>query len=153
MNKQKKIFQRRLLIITIILLICALLIFLFWDYLIDIPMFSRINILINNLNSGSEADLRVSLYALAWSHFIENPLFGIGWGNFRFTVIGTITKDTEFEVHNIYLQLLCETGIIGFLLIVIPIIGFFIFTLLHIKKMKEEDEDSWFVLLIYSLTY
>ncbi len=54
---------------------------------------------------------RSELYALAWSLFCEHPLFGIGWGQYRFYAQAILPQITN--VHNIYLQLLCETGIVG----------------------------------------
>src|SRR5699024_4499556 len=49
---------------------------------------------------------RIPLLEHAWDIFLQNPVFGIGWGNFRETVVGNVTDHTEMETHNIYLQLL-----------------------------------------------
>lgn len=43
----------------------------------------------------------------AWQFFQENKFFGIGWCGFQYHY------DTYVAVHNVYLQLLCEVGIIG----------------------------------------
>lgn len=48
--------------------------------------------------------------------FEENPVFGVGVGNF-------VKASRQYtDVHNTYLQVLCEQGIIGLLLMVIPLI-------------------------------
>lgn len=58
---------------------------------------------------------RLSLYSLAFSLFQKNYLTGIGWGNYRANTEGMFGKEgLTYEVHNVYIQLLCETGIIGF---------------------------------------
>jgi|GEM_PF-413492 len=52
---------------------------------------------------------RLDLWKLGYSAFLENPILGKGWCWFRYhNPFGT-----EFYVHNVYLQWLCETGIIG----------------------------------------
>lgn len=62
---------------------------------------------------------RSVLVKYAITLFLNNPLFGIGWWeyvNASASFIGrTITP------HNIYVQLLCETGIIGFFSFIVPI--------------------------------
>ena len=62
------------------------------------------------LTSGSIEDAgRNQLHEQALYYFRENPLLGIGWSNFKelYTFRGT-------HVHCIYLQILCETGVVGF---------------------------------------
>ncbi len=151
--KKRKFFRRIRLVIASVVLVLFILI-LFQDLLIQIPFFSRMSWTISNLSGGADISSgRRGLYAHAWNLFLANPWFGIGRGNFRFTTIGTVTINTELEVHNVYLQLLCETGILGFALIMIPIVAIFIVSLLSIRRLREEDRESWFPLLSYSLTY
>jgi len=105
---------------------------------------------------AADADIssgRSGLYNQAWKLFLANPWFGIGRGNFRYTLIGTVTVNTAMEVHNVYLQLLCEIGILGFLLVIIPVVAMFVQTLLAIRRLKAEDKKAWFPLLSYSLAY
>ncbi|MBR2529112.1 MAG: O-antigen ligase family protein [Blautia sp.] len=57
---------------------------------------------------------RTILYALAYSLFKKHPFRGIGWGVFRMYSRNTLGDSKQtFEVHNVYLQLLCEAGIAG----------------------------------------
>lgn len=58
---------------------------------------------------------RTQLYRLAWELFKTHPLTGIGWGRYRLNTVGIFSRysTTTYDTHNIYLQLLCETGIIG----------------------------------------
>lgn len=70
---------------------------------------------------------RSILYKLAIKMFTESPLIGCGWGSYKYraneSVIGLIYgRDSDMLVHNVYLQLLAETGIIGFLIFTIMFI-------------------------------
>lgn len=75
---------------------------------------------VNNISSrfaDEEGDFsgRTSLYQLALKLFRTSPVFGIGWGNYRAYSTGVFTagSTTTYETHNVYLQLLCENGIVG----------------------------------------
>lgn len=61
---------------------------------------------------------RFFLWQVAWQFFTASPLVGIGWGNFQALhttyFASTSLNSREFGVENLYLQLLAETGLIGF---------------------------------------
>lgn len=79
-------------------------------------------------------DIRILTYKIALDMFMDNPLLGIGPDNFRYKYLyyqGHFLKSNpEFiklannakHVHNEYLQILVETGIIGFSIYVIFLI-------------------------------
>lgn len=101
-----------------------------------VPLFSgsrnSIVRLLESLNDLSEAfNGRLSLYGFAISEFIKHPILGIGWG--RYSLLYDITG-----VHNIYLQLLCECGIIGFLLSVFGMI----YTLSRTIRMLKGEASN-----------
>lgn len=80
---------------------------------------------------------RSELWKTAFSLFLKNPIKGIGWEQF-------MNYNTyEHDVHNTYLQWLCESGIIGFVLLAVPMfaICFIIFaqTLRFAKNDKVSD--------------
>ena len=83
---------------------------------------------------------RVSNYIIAFSLFKQNPIFGIGYGGFNQLTASGLTKYTYAGVHNDYIQFLCETGIVGFMLF----IGLGIFSLimsgLTLKRIVRNDE-------------
>ncbi len=63
-----------------------------------------------------DANTRFWLWTNAWNLFTHSPLLGVGWGNFT-AVYGL--GDPGFiagvlSSHNLYLQLLSETGFVGF---------------------------------------
>ena len=57
---------------------------------------------------------RFNFWEYAMSEFNDNKLFGIGWFGFRFIDTNTAYTTGYFDAHCVYIQLLCETGIIGF---------------------------------------
>ncbi len=77
---------------------------------------TAVDSLLGRFSSGDETlSGRTLLYALAWKYFLSHPFLGIGWGRYRRNTAGifNIYSTSTYEVHNVYLQLLCETGIIG----------------------------------------
>jgi O-antigen ligase len=88
------------------------------------PVLSRLAEFIDDVLSGRDlnglTNGRIRMYERAVQLWTENILLGIGWVNFR--CMGWIPSNPDthwfryFDVHNCYLQLLCETGIIGFVL-------------------------------------
>lgn len=74
----------------------------------------------------------------------DNMLFGIGWNRF-----GTLGFDYT-TVHNVFLQLLCETGIIGALLILIPIFNSLSVTIKLIRRHSDTGNAPY---LLFSAFY
>lgn len=73
-----------------------------------------IETLINYSEQKDITNSRSQIQAVAWRLWGESnssKWFGIGWGEFKHNF--TLFKNTS-QVHNIYIQLLCETGIAGF---------------------------------------
>lgn len=84
---------------------------------------------------------RIEIYRNAIELWNKNKIFGIGWGNFRFDVPKTAWY-SWFDVHNCYLQLLCETGVVGmFIYTVLMSLTFFktIRCLINIENLEIED--------------
>lgn len=75
-----------------------------------------LGVFINRFSETSESgDVtlgRVKYWGLAWSLFKSYPLLGIGWGRFEILAGEIFTQSND--AHNVYLQLLCETGVVGF---------------------------------------
>jgi O-antigen ligase len=83
---------------------------------------------------GGGTSGRSDLWTVAWRIFSDHPWLGVGISNFqvlepRYTLrsgtlarVELIAEDPHY-VHNVYLQLLTETGVIGFALFLILIVG------------------------------
>lgn len=127
-KKAMRFFQ-----IIFVLTIMIFILFLFAPMLAD----SRNSIvrLIETISNAENSDItngRLSLYSYALKEFMGSPVFGIGWGNY-----GPLYNASG--AHNIYLQLLCECGIIGF-----PIaVGCMIFVLSKaVKQLKNALREN-----------
>lgn len=114
---------------------------------------------------------RVELYEFAWEWFKEKPIFGIGWGGYPYrinnTYIGLIYgRESNMYAHNVYLQLLCEVGIVGFIIFISAMLTTLVktykllkYSRKKIRKLGKENElilsFSIFIqifFLMYSLT-
>jgi len=135
--KIKKLLKSLMLVVSGIV-ICILL----YSYVPFIK--EQVDSLIGRFTSG-EATLsgRTYLYALAWDLFESHPITGIGWGQYRQHTLGLLNfyDDTTYQTHNVYLQLLCETGIVG-------LFGFLaatLTTLFHTIKKYRKHLTQWTV--------
>ena len=88
---------------------------------------------------------------MAVTGFLSKPIFGMGWGQYiqLSAQLGMCDTDGNLieDCHNIYLQFLCETGVVGTVLLLIPIFYLLITTcqLLHAAKQLEDKTPLRFV--------
>lgn len=73
---------------------------------------------------------RSDLYAIAWDMVAEHPVMGCGWGSYAsyvaMTAAGAMYDNigfTSMSTHNVYLQLLAETGVVGLCAFLVPAVG------------------------------
>ena len=101
------------------------------------------------INHTDEDYGRLLLFRHALMLWKENPMIGIGWKNFIEIAPRRFFYSRPHEVNCDYLQLLCETGIVGFTLWMIPVIYTFSKSCMHIKTRnndiwnKEEEKLSF----------
>lgn len=102
------------------------------------------------LEAGDISFGRFRFWFLAWDAFKENFLFGVGWKHYRIDV------KPGYDVHNVYIQLFCEIGIIG------GIVYCLWFGILYFQTIKtyvqmicreKENYSKEKYLLGFSLTY
>lgn len=89
-------------------------------------------------------DGRWDLWRFGWAVFMENPWQGAGFGqyNVAFRELGFVpSKDplTISHPHSIYLQLLCEAGIVGFVLGLSFLLGMLYWGWRHIRPRLSEE--------------
>ena len=102
--------------------------------------FIRLKELLTDFNIETLSALmsgRSILWKEAYNRFISSPIIGIGWGRYHDYVPQPYTGKLS-NVHNIWLQFLCETGIIGTILLSLPILGLFREAICAVKKNKTE---------------
>lgn len=127
-----------------------------------IELFERFNQFFASITQGVSFDSgRTQLYKVALEEWKENPLFGIGWRHFNALTTTKYGMTQSHEVNCDYLQWLCETGIVGFVLSMIPIIMMIYRTVYVGKKVAKRiinKREAGIVLLalfiqIYTLIY
>lgn len=107
-----------------------------------------------NLNDQSTS-LRLSYYKQALNHFLENPIIGVGLGNWKvksidYDNINMISYTVQYHAHNDFLQFSAELGLFGLL----TYLGIFLFCLIYnIKNIfSDNNENSFFsFIMILSL--
>lgn len=134
--------------VFLILILCA------GEFFAFIPGVSRINETIMGLIQGEDiSNNRAELYAFAMQLFKENPLFGVGWGQYRRLTVGNVTLIRTIEAHNIYLQMLCEMGIIGTICMIIPMFSSLRLAAKCLKEAVVYHDMEWYPLLSFGLGY
>lgn len=129
-------YSRKKIGFAIALVICLIFAYMFLMKNLELlyinPMVSRYAVTITKWSAGEEYNSgRRALAKLAIKLFEENKLFGVGVSNYQ-RISGAYT-----DVHNTYLQILCEQGIFGFILYIIPLVFNLNYALKAIKKYGE----------------
>ena len=88
----------------------------------------------NQVTSG-----RYSSFLQAWEWFRQSPLRGKGWYYFQRNYYNEYLGTYLVNVHNIYLQLLCEGGILGLAGFMAPALATFATA---VKQALAYQEDS-----------
>ena len=120
--------------------------------------FERISTIFWAKNENSDiSNGRFKLYAIAWNFFKESPILGIGWREFSKEVVNFYNQDSVLrDAHNVFLQLLCETGVIGFTIFISLFISAITQTIqLAVKSTKDllYLSDRTKIVLTFSLCY
>ena len=127
--------------------LAVVLILVFLPQLGQISFLSRYVETVEQILSGVDfTSGRGPLLALAVTGFLSKPIFGLGWGQYiqLSAQLGMCDTDGNLieDCHNIYLQFLCETGVVGAVLLLIPI-GYLLITacrmLRHAKAAGDPD--------------
>ncbi len=99
--------------------------------------------------SGEDATLstlngRTQLYELAFRLFRSNKLTGIGWGGFRLRSTGVFDRmsDNTYAAHNVYIQLLCETGVIGLTAFLAAVGNVLLWACLRYRRLVLNEPDG-----------
>lgn len=92
---------------------------------------------------------RFEMWQAAWAIFLDNPVLGVGWGNYQSNTMALVERGerhkraAEFgHPHNEYLSVLASSGVLGFLalflILLIPVRHFYIATYIA----SEDDSDT-----------
>ena len=131
-------------------LLCALgvtLVIFFLPQLRQITLLARYVETIEQLLSGGDITSgRGALMAVAVAGFVSKPLFGVGWGLYVSLSAQICMCDTDGNLiedcHNIYLQFLTETGVVGAVLILLPIVYLLVLTCRMLRRAKYLEDKT-----------
>lgn len=141
-SKRQWLKALRYIIIGAIILTSA---YLYIVFHADNPVIARLSEFFTNLSTGERYDsYRSVLYGYAFEQWASNKMFGIGWRQFNRITVNLYGMPSGHEVNRDYLQLLCETGILGLILTLIPLIVMLwrtIFTVRRMLKAKQVQMD------------
>jgi O-antigen ligase len=152
--------KRRIILIagSVFAAAAVMLVLAFLPQLGKIPVLARYVETIEQILAGADISSgRGILMAMGWAGFVSRPLFGLGWGQYvqMSAQIGMCDTDGNLieDCHNIYLQFLCETGIVGAVLLLVPIFYLFVTTcrMLRAAKTMEDPMPLRFVSVSFLL--
>lgn len=129
---------------------------------LDNPLFYRFASFFERLTTGQSVDAgRGGLQAAAWQLWSENKLWGVGWFQYNGFTVSRFGYPKTHSVNLDYLQFLCETGLIGFCVMMTPIIIMLYRTFVVWKfalKNISEKRTQWIALFavflqLYTVLY
>jgi hypothetical protein len=93
------------------------------------------------------SNFRWAWWTRAWHVFTLHPLQGTGAGTFSLTdlLYSSTDLDTTIEPHNLPLQLLAETGLVGFMLLALSVGAL----LGSAGKRRGHELALWFVVVVF----
>jgi O-antigen ligase len=118
-------------------------------------VFNRLDTL-TNPNDGSISE-RLSYYKFSINSIIENPLIGMGYGNWKIesipaTLDGRTTYTVPYHSHNDFLQLGAELGLFG-LMLYIFVFGFAFYMLYKLFKARKINKYYIETIVLFLMVY
>jgi O-antigen ligase len=93
---------------------------------------------------GGAMSGRRNLWRSSYESFLEHPYLGIGWGGHMRIKLKYSRSDEGKVAHNVYLSVLAETGIVGFVLY-FSVLGICVYRL---KELPPLERNLWIVLCL-----
>ena len=137
--------------------ILQMFILLFFVVIISINIFPSLGRVFERFTNSSNNTIETRS-ANYWQYcirmFKSKPLFGYGINSFTLYVSDFVAKSDIYNAHNIYFQLLGETGIVGVSLFLITFLSIFKNSIKFLKKSTNE-EDKYIVntIIIFQLVF
>ena len=106
----------------------------------------------SNLDTSSTQQ-RLRFYSAAISSIKENPILGVGIGNWKLHATEydkpyMIDYTVPYHVHNDFLEITAEIGIIGFILYFGIVLWIFFLIFQSIKSREYKDQELFFLVFI-----
>ena len=108
--------------------------------------FQKLMARFDTMATSSGTLIRYSLWGTGIAGFLKNPIFGVGWPGGRYLTLSVM--EGYQDVHNEFIQILCETGIVGGVVFftffaggIITAIRFVIWTAKHRKAIELKTKQ------------
>ena len=123
----RKTRMRRIAAVLVLCLLAGVVAGLFFERLTEIDDYTAVS--------------RLAIWGGAFTVFTRSPLLGIGFGNLRMLLGGLLSLPEGWvgDAHNLYLELLAETGIAGFLAF-----AFLMMTTMRTALKRYQDSENEF---------
>jgi len=118
-----------------------------WPFLRALITSPSLGELLGALPTGAQVEFATRNWSLAWQAFLDSPLRGVGIGNFgqSYQIVGVVGT----EVHSLYAGILAETGLFGFLCVLVFLL---VIAQYSWKLFKAGPSSSWLTVgLVVSL--
>lgn len=96
---------------------------------------------------------RYEFWEIAMSYFAKNPIFGIGWLGFRYATLGVYSTVGYVDAHNVYIQLLTESGLVGAAIMLVIFVGTLVQTIKMINGYTDDMGSNIKRILCISLIF
>jgi O-antigen ligase len=104
-------------------------------------------------SASAKQPVRMQLFQYAWLMFLSSPLLGVGYGEYAWRALelsadlpGPVTPGLDRHSHNLFLQLLAETGIAGFLCVAVPLVSW-----LYRRPWRHPNPERCWVLGVLAI--
>ena len=124
------------------------------------PILSIISGILPSITQGTDTvGLRYDLWRAGWMMWLDHPFTGVGIGQFvhnssRYMSQLPGVMPRELVAHNIYIQILAETGIIG-LILFISIVAIAMSNFIKARRIQQPEQlnlrNTWLIVLIVML--
>lgn len=143
-------WRKRILVLTALSAICVVLFFGFGEV-----FSSRLSTLFE-MGAHSSFARRLYFYGAAWSSFLSSPIVGNGIGNFGYFLpkfrspdYWTVkSEDIAAHAHDEYLEILSETGILGFICFCAIVVIGLRSVLQRIRNQEDAGERTYLAGLV-----
>jgi O-antigen ligase len=158
----KKVYGLSMLLFVIFSL--GILFLIFTGRTQTLSRFLQIPLISSNASYVENPESRIKLQKAAFQMFIENPIVGVGTGNYGKQAVEKINLPWYLQVrylydlnskeypHNIFLEIASENGLVGLLLLVLVIIRTTEMLGLVVKSYKNKSiEQKIMIEIIFSI--
>ncbi len=157
------LFDKRMVRVLSISLIVAIVVILtgisIYKKYGNVKVFEKQFYWVSNYQFGSTLE-RVELWKMTLEMGVDNPVTGVGPGNWRFVIpeygsgeLRNVSGETFFQrPHNDFLWVMAETGIAGFIFYLLIFISAFYYLFKIIKSSGKVKERYFALSLIFGLT-